>query len=66
LKNGADKITINSAAISNPNLITEVAKRFGSQCMVVAIDTKFVKIRIKFSVTAEKLKPKRIVFLAKK
>ncbi|WP_027384806.1 imidazole glycerol phosphate synthase subunit HisF [Epilithonimonas caeni] len=43
LKNGADKITINSAAISNPNLITEVAKRFGSQCMVVAIDTKFVE-----------------------
>lgn len=42
LKNGADKITINSAALSNPNLITEVAKRFGSQCMVVAIDTKFV------------------------
>jgi len=43
LKNGADKITINSAAISNPNMITEVAKRFGSQCMVVAIDTKFVE-----------------------
>ena len=42
LKNGADKITINSAALSNPNLITEVAKRFGSQCMVLAIDTKFV------------------------
>jgi len=42
LKNGADKITINSASLSNPNLITEVAKRFGSQCMVVAIDTKFV------------------------
>ena len=41
LKNGADKITINSASLSNPNLITEVAKRFGSQCMVVAIDTKF-------------------------
>lgn len=43
LKNGADKITINSAALSNPNLITEVAKRFGSQCMVLAIDTKFVQ-----------------------
>ena len=42
LKNGADKITINSAALSNPKLISEVAKRFGSQCMVVAIDTKFV------------------------
>jgi imidazole glycerol-phosphate synthase subunit HisF len=43
LKNGADKITINSASLSNPNLITEVAKRFGSQCMVVAIDTKLVE-----------------------
>lgn len=42
LKNGADKITINSAALSNPKLITEVAKRFGSQCMVLAIDTKLV------------------------
>lgn len=43
LKNGADKITINSASLSNPKLITEVAKRFGSQCMVVAIDTKLVE-----------------------
>ena len=43
LKNGADKITINSAALSNPKLITDVAKRFGSQCMVVAIDTKVVQ-----------------------
>lgn len=43
LKNGADKITINSAALSNPKLITDVAKRFGSQCMVVAIDTKLVE-----------------------
>ncbi len=43
LKNGADKVTINSASLTNPNLITEVAKRFGSQCMVVAIDTKFVE-----------------------
>jgi len=42
LKNGADKITINSASLSNPKLISEVAKRFGSQCMVVAIDTKFI------------------------
>lgn len=43
LKNGADKITINSASLSNPKLITDVAKRFGSQCMVVAIDTKVVQ-----------------------
>jgi len=36
---GADKISINTAAVKNPDLITEVASRFGSQCVVVAIDT---------------------------
>jgi cyclase len=37
---GADKISINSAAIRNPNLIQEAALKFGSQCVVVAIDVK--------------------------
>jgi cyclase len=37
---GADKISINSAAVRRPTLITEGAKRFGSQCIVVAIDAK--------------------------
>jgi cyclase len=37
---GADKISINSAAVRRPELITEGAKRFGSQCIVVAIDAK--------------------------
>ncbi|MDR0941232.1 MAG: imidazole glycerol phosphate synthase subunit HisF [Bacteroidales bacterium] len=37
---GADKISINSAAVYNPQLITDLAKEFGSQCVVVAIDTK--------------------------
>ncbi|MDO7252511.1 imidazole glycerol phosphate synthase subunit HisF [Helicobacter cappadocius] len=37
---GADKISLNSAAIKNPDLITEGAKRFGSQCIVAAIDIK--------------------------
>lgn len=41
LKAGADKITINSAAVRNPALIKEIAGGFGSQCVVVAIDTKF-------------------------
>lgn len=40
LKAGADKISINSAALKGPGLITEAAKRFGSQCVVVAIDAK--------------------------
>jgi len=37
---GADKISINSAALANPELITQIAKRFGSQAVVVAIDAK--------------------------
>jgi cyclase len=37
---GADKISMNSAAIANPNLITEIANRFGSQAAIVAIDAK--------------------------
>ncbi|MBC7242486.1 MAG: imidazole glycerol phosphate synthase subunit HisF [Anaerolineae bacterium] len=37
---GADKISINSAAVRNPSIITEGARRFGSQCIVVAIDGK--------------------------
>lgn len=39
---GADKISLNSAAILNPSLISEIATLFGSQCAVVAIDTKLV------------------------
>lgn len=42
LKNGADKISINSSAVKNPKLITEIAKNFGSQCVVVAIDAKLI------------------------
>jgi cyclase len=37
---GCDKVSINSAAIKNPDFINEAAKRFGSQCIVVAIDAK--------------------------
>jgi cyclase len=39
---GADKISINSSAVKNPNLIKEIVDKFGSQCVVVAIDTKFI------------------------
>jgi cyclase len=42
LKAGADKITINSAAVRRPRLITDLANEFGSQCVVVAIDTNLV------------------------
>lgn len=40
LREGADKIAINSAAIMNPQLISDAAEKFGSQCVVVAIDAK--------------------------
>ena len=40
LREGADKISINSSAINNPNLISEAADKFGSQCVVVAIDAR--------------------------
>ena len=42
LKSGADKISINSYAVKNPNFINELAMNFGSQCVVVAIDAKYV------------------------
>lgn len=42
IKAGADKVSINSSAIKRPELITELANEFGSQCIVVAIDTKFI------------------------
>ncbi len=38
---GADKVSINSAAVKNPNLISEGAKKYGNQCIVVAIDAKY-------------------------
>ena len=40
LREGADKISVNSAAIMNPQLISDAADKFGSQCVVVAIDAK--------------------------
>ena len=40
LREGADKISVNSAAIMNPRLISDAAEKFGSQCVVVAIDAK--------------------------
>lgn len=41
IRSGADKISVNSSALKKPTLITEIASRFGSQAVVVAIDTKF-------------------------
>lgn len=41
IRAGADKVSINSSAVNQPALITQLANQFGSQCVVVAIDTKF-------------------------
>jgi imidazole glycerol-phosphate synthase subunit HisF len=43
LNAGADKVSINSSAVRNPDLIDQLALEFGSQCVVVAIDTRFVE-----------------------
>lgn len=45
LRNGADKVSINSAAVRRPELINELADAFGSQCLVVAIDAKKIEDR---------------------
>lgn len=42
LKAGADKVSINSSAVKRPELITEIARECGSQCVVVAVDTKCI------------------------
>ena len=41
IKAGADKVSVNSSAVKNPELITQIAGEFGSQCCVVAIDTNY-------------------------
>ncbi|MHC4890579.1 MAG: imidazole glycerol phosphate synthase subunit HisF, partial [Planctomycetota bacterium] len=40
LRSGAEKVSVNTAAVENPNLIAEVAQRFGNQCVVLAIDAR--------------------------
>ena len=44
LNAGADKVSINSSAVRNPDLINELALEFGSQCIVVAIDTRYITL----------------------
>jgi cyclase len=43
IKAGADKVTVNSSAVRRPRLISDIAAQFGSQCVVVAIDTKLIE-----------------------
>jgi cyclase len=44
LRSGADKVAVNTAAVANPMLITDIAKLFGSQCMVLSIEAKKVDV----------------------
>ena len=43
LRAGADKVSINSSAVKNPTLIKDLANKFGSQCIVLAVDAKWIK-----------------------
>lgn len=59
IKAGADKISINSSAVKNPQLISDLAARFGSQCVVVAIDTKSVNDTEKVFVSGGKIETEK-------
>ena len=64
LLNGADKVSFNSAAIKNPDIISSAANKFGSQCIVVAIDAKKQKIILgKFFLMEEQRKQELMLFL---
>ncbi len=62
LKNGADKISINSSAIKNPNLINELSKQFGNQCIVVAVDAKLIDNEWKIHLVGGKVATKIDLF----
>ena len=55
LKNGADKVSINSAAVKNPSLINKLSEQFGSQCIAVAIDAKQIEGQWKVHLVGGKL-----------
>lgn len=59
---GADKISINSFAIKNPNLITQIAKEFGTQCVVVAIDINYVNNYWKIFLNGGRIETSLILF----
>ena len=62
LKNGADKISINSSAVKNPNLINELSKQFGNQCIVVAVDAKLIDNEWKIHLVGGKVPTKLNLF----
>lgn len=62
LQNGADKVSINSSAVKNPNLINELAQEFGSQCIVVAIDAKEINRKWKVHLMGGKIATELDIF----
>ncbi len=62
LDNGADKVSINSAAVCRPELISELAQRFGTQCIVVAIDAKKIEDEWVVHLVGGKLPTERRLF----
>ena len=62
---GADKASLNTAAVERPELITEAAERFGSQCIVLAIDAKRVNDSFEFRVSSPELRDRAGVNLLK-
>jgi cyclase len=62
LKSGADKVSINTAAVVNPEFVTEAAERYGVQCIVVAIDAKRVARKSMFGRAAEDAPPRWEIF----
>ena len=62
---GADKVSLNTAAVERPELITEAAERFGSQCIVLAIDAKQVNDSLEFRVPSPELGDRGRVNLSK-
>ncbi len=46
LRSGADKVSVNTAAVRNPNLLSEAARRFGNQCVVLAIDARRSEVHL--------------------
>ncbi|MGI9540688.1 MAG: imidazole glycerol phosphate synthase subunit HisF [Flavobacteriaceae bacterium] len=62
LQNGADKVSINSAAVKNPALINACAEQFGSQCVVIAIDAKQINGQWKVHLVGGKVPTKLDLF----
>jgi len=62
LHNGADKVSINSSAVKNPQLINDIAAKYGSQCIVVAIDAKKIDGEWMVHLVGGKIPTKRNLF----